>query len=243
MKQRLYSACALLAIAAIGVASMSGQQLTSYDDATSTTTTVTNATGTISQLNYGADGSVQGFLLGTNTLLFFPSNICAGIASLGAAGNSVTYSGTSFTNSGGFTIVEVSSFTNTSTKATFSTSASKPKPAAYGPTSGTVKQLNYDASGDVDAFVFMPSGATTPLLVETGIVKSTALKTALVVGATVSVTGQTQPGLASMCAPAGALSVVEADSLTIGGTNYVITGTNNGIGFGFGGFGPGRGRH
>jgi hypothetical protein len=56
---------------------------------TTTTSTVTNVAGAIAQLNYGADGTVDGFLIGTNTLLTFPARVSGGIATLGAAGNSV----------------------------------------------------------------------------------------------------------------------------------------------------------
>jgi hypothetical protein len=102
-----------------------------------TTTTVTGATGTISQLNYGNDGEVEGFLIGTNILLSFPTNICGG-----TVGNSVTYSGTAVTATSGFESVRVSSFTNNTTKATY-TAPTNSTPSAYGPTSGAVKQLNW----------------------------------------------------------------------------------------------------
>src|SRR5271165_4907457 len=90
-------------------------------DATTTTTTVTNATGTISQLNYDESGEVDGFLLGTDIFLSFPATtVCRGIGSLGVAGNGVTYSGTSRTNSTtSFQSVIVTSFTNNTTQATY----------------------------------------------------------------------------------------------------------------------------
>src|SRR5215472_12984828 len=75
-------------------------------------TTITNATGTISQVNYGTDGIADGFLLGTNVLLIFPGFTTGGIAALGAVGNSVTYSGEAVANSSGFETVTVTSFTN-----------------------------------------------------------------------------------------------------------------------------------
>jgi hypothetical protein len=49
-----------------------------HDDAT-TTTTVTGVPGTISSLNYDENGTIDGFLLGTNILLSFPTDVCGGI--------------------------------------------------------------------------------------------------------------------------------------------------------------------
>lgn len=199
-----------------------------------TTTTVTNASGTIAQLNYGSDGAVDSFLLGTNILLVFPTNVAGGAGTLGAAGNSVTYSGTAITNSSGFQTVRVSSFTNNNTKATYSSSTART--TAYGPTSGTLSQLNYDANGNIDGFVFTPSGGTTNVFVATGSRASTTLQPLLTTGATVSVTGITFPNPSSACSAAGFLTVVDATSLTINGQTIVIAGGAVGGTFG----GPGR---
>jgi hypothetical protein len=84
-----------------------------------TSATVTSVTGTITQLNYGDGGAIEGFLIGTNVLLTFPTNVSGGIGSLGVAGNSVTHSGSAVTSSSGFESVRVSSFTNNTTKATY----------------------------------------------------------------------------------------------------------------------------
>jgi hypothetical protein len=221
--------CAVVLLAAAAIAAPAQTQ--DYTEVTATTTTVTNATGTISQVTYNGDGTVGGFLLGANILLTFPPNVAGGVGSLGAAGNSVTYSGAAPTNSAGFQLVLVSSFTNNTTKASY-TSSTTPATTAYGPTSGSIKLLNYDLSGAVDGFVFAPSGSSTTILVETGPVASTALKAALTVGASVSVTGTTFTAV-NMCTVTGALTVVDASTLVLGGTTYVITGG--------GGFGPGPG--
>ena len=194
-----------------------------------TTTTVTNATGTIAQLNYGGDGEVQGFLIGTNILIEFPMQICGGVTTLGAVGNSVTYSGTAVTATSGFQSVRISSFTNNTTKATYTTPTSTP--AAYGPTSGTVKQRNYSGDGSIDGFLFTAGGST--IFVSTGERASTTLSSLLTVGATVSVTGTTSPHM-SACASTGAIQAVDASSLTIGTTTVVLSG---------GGPGGGRGGH
>lgn len=202
--------------------------------ATMSSSTVTNASGTISQLNYGPGGNVQGFLVGTNVLLIFPGNVAGGVNSLGVAGNSVTYSGTAMTASSGFETVRVSSFTNTTTKATYTAPTSTS--ASYGPTSGTVQQLNYSAGGGVDGFLFNASGSSAPLLVVIGPQHANStLESVLTVGATASVTGNSHTS-----SNTGALTVVRATSLTISGQTFVFSG--RGFPGGFNGSGrPGRG--
>jgi hypothetical protein len=199
------------------------------DDNGAAAVTVTNATGTITQLNYGEGGTIEGFLIGTNILLSFPTNVAGGIGTLGVVGNSVTYSGTSFANSTGFQSVRVTNFTNNTTKATFTSTT--PTTTAYGPTSGTVKQLNYDPNGAIDGFVFTPSSSTTPVFVSTGSRASATLKPLLAVGATVSVTGTTtvNPTITA-CVATGNLVAVDASSLTVGGQTIVLTGSGNGGG-------------
>ena len=95
---------------------------------------------------------MEGFLPGTNILLTFPTNVTGGIGTLGAVGNSVTYSGTAETSTTGFEAVRVTTFTNNTTKVTYSSSTATTTKKAYGPTSGTVKQLNYDAETAVDGW-------------------------------------------------------------------------------------------
>jgi hypothetical protein len=182
---------------------------------------VKNATGAISQLNYGADGSVQGFLIGSDILLAFPTEICGGIGSLGVVGNNVTYSGAESASKSGFKTVLVSSFTNDTTNATYTAPTPKPKTTVYGPTSGTVAQLNYVPGGAIDGFVFSAGGSN--VLVSTGVRASSTLASLLAKGDTVSVTGTTAPAL-SACASTGALEVVNASSLTLGSQTVVIAG-------------------
>jgi hypothetical protein len=209
-------------------------------DATTTSTTVTSVTGAIKQLNYGPDGQVTGFLVGANILLTFPSGICGGIESLGVAGNSVTYSGTEFTATTGFETVDVTSFTNTTTKATYTAPTSNAS-TTYGPTSGTLKQLNYGPGGGIDGFLFTASGGTSSIFVSTGGNASSTLTTLLTVGATVSVTGTTSPSM-SACSTTGTLEAVNPSSLTIGTQTVVFSGGGNHGGPGPGGpGGPGFG--
>ncbi len=207
-------------------------------DAT-TSTTVTSVTGTITQLNYGNGGEVEGFLVGTGVLLTFSSNICGGLSTLGVVGNSVTYSGTAITATPGFESVQVSSFTNNTTKATYTAPTSTS--TAYGPTSGTVKQLNYSSDGSIDGFLFTASAST--IFVSIGHTSSTTLTTLLTAGASLSVTGTTSPSM-SACSSTGAIESVNASSLTIGSTTVVIQNGGNGGGQGgFGGHGGGPGPH
>jgi hypothetical protein len=221
------------------VLGLMGVQAQSESDATTTTTTttVTSVTGTITQLNYGSDGAIEGFLIGSTTLLAFPTNVTGGIGTLGAVGNSVTYSGTEVTTSAGFSSVRITSYTNNTTKVTYSSSTTTPTTTAYGPTSGTVKQLNFNGDGSIESFVFSASGSSTPLLVVTGPGASATLKPLLLSGTTVSVTGTEQAATpTSACVASGVLTVVHASSLIISSQTIVITGGN-------GGFGGGPGHH
>jgi hypothetical protein len=204
---------------------------------TTTTTTVTSVTGTITELNYGNGGEVQGFLTGTDVLLSFPSSICGGVSTLGVVGNSVTYSGTAITASSGFESVQVSSFTNNTTKATYTAPTSGS--TTYGPTSGTIKQLNYAGDGSINGFLFTAS--STSIFVSIGYTSNTTLSSLLTVGATVSVTGTTSPSM-SACSSTGAIESVNASSLTIGSTTVVIQ-TGGFGGPGPGGLGGGHGPH
>jgi hypothetical protein len=206
-------------------------------DAT-TTTTITASIGAIAQLNYGSDGEVQGFLIGSNILLSFPSNICGGLGTLGAVGNSVTYSGTATTATSGFESVMLTSFTNNTTKVTY-TAPTSTSSTAYGPTSGTVKQLNYAADGSIDGFLFAATGTTTPLFIAIAARSTASLTTLLTVGASLSVIGTTSPSM-SACSSTSTLETVNASSLTIGTQTIVFAGGGGNGGFGNGGpGGPG----
>lgn len=227
MKNVLFKAPAMLALS---IVSLYAQR--PFGAASTTSTTVTNVTGTISQLNYGGGGNVQGFLIGTKTLLLFPGNVAGGVSSLGAAGNTVTYSGTAYTTSSGFESVRVTSFTNNTTKVTYTAPTSTS--AAYGPTSGTLKQLNYGPNGGIDGFLFEAQGSAVMIFVTIAPQGTNSTLTPLLtVGATVSVTGTSHTSSVS-----GALEVVRATSLTVSGQTFVL---NGGFGRGSGG-GLGRPR-
>jgi hypothetical protein len=214
MKKRLMiSTATLLAILACGAANALADD---HNNANTTTTTVTAVTGTITQLNYGADGTINGFLLGTNVVLSFSESVCGGIGTLGAVGNTVTYSGRATTNTAtGFETVNVTSFTNGAK--TYTSASPEPAPVAFGPTAGTVGAFNY-SDGGINGFRF------GSVLVVTG-TPSTTLAPLLLAGAAVTVTGTTETE--TTCATVPPLTVVNATSLTFGTTVITINGHNH----------------
>ena len=186
-----------------------------------TITAVTNVSGTIQQVNYSESGGpVESFLLGSNVILVFPGNVCNGVGSLGVAGNMVTYSGNAITYSTGFQTVNVTSFTNNTTKATY-TQPTPAKPSAYPATTGTIKQLNYGNNGAINGFLFSV-GTSTTLFVDIGERPNATLTPLLKVGASVTVTGTVDPPVA--CAPTGTLTEVDASTLVINGTTITLNG-------------------
>ncbi len=186
---------------------------------TVTTTAVGPVHATIVALNFDESGGrVNGFRVGSNVLLTFPKPVCGGVGSLGAVGNSVTYSGNSSAYASGFQVVRVSSFTNGSISYT---PATRTPPAPYPSTAGTIAQLNYSTqNGAVDGFVFTPA-VGAKVYVSLRAVSST-LAALLTAGAPLSVTGTQEA--AEPCAAAGTIAEVEASSLTIGGTTYPMRG-------------------
>jgi hypothetical protein len=195
---------------------LAGSAVTALAEHAPAVTSVGPIPATIMQLNYGENGAVNGFVVGTNVLLTFLKPVCGGIGTLGTVGNNVTYSGTALTSTSGFETVIVSSFTNGSI--TYPT-ATPPKPTAYPATTGTIKQLNYDAeNGSIDGFVFTPTSGPQ-VFVDLEHVSAT-LAPKLTVGTSLSVTGTLEP--APSCAVIGSISTVVASSLTISGTTYPI---------------------
>ena len=217
MKNKMiFSTAALLAMLAGGAANA----LADDNHGNTTTTTVTNATGTITQLNYGADGSINGFLVGTPPILLtFRNSVCGGIGTLGAVGNTVTYSGRATTNTAtGFETVNVTSFTNGAK--TYTSASTEPAPVAFGPTAGTVGAFNY-SDGGINGFQF------GSVLVVTG-TPSTTLAPLLLAGAAVTVTGTSETEADALaCTTVVPVTVVHATSLTFGTTVITINGHNH----------------
>jgi hypothetical protein len=226
LKHRTFiSASALFTIFAAGaVTAMANDSfsdtVTPVGPSTIAITPVGPSTASITQLNYDEGGAtVNGFLIGTNILLKFSKPVCGGLTTLGAVGNSVTYSGMALTLPSGFQLVNVSNFTNG--PLTYPPTATPAKPSKYPLTPGTIAQLNYNPdTGSIDGFVFNPTSGPE-VFVYIGSANPT-LAPLLTVGASVSVVGLMEAPAA--CAPAGAIAEVDASSLTIGAKTYPIRG-------------------
>jgi len=215
-KTRILRPRLALAIAALMVLSVSSVTASSPPNAAMP---VGPVTANILALNYDESGMVNGFVVSTGIVLAFPAAACSGIGTLGAVGNSVTYSGAEETLGSGLKVVNVSSFTNNTTPATYPPGPN-PKPVAYPLIAGIVTALNYSLeTGLVNGFLFTPSGGSV-VLVDIGDFTSSSLRAALSVGTSVSVEGVLlQPGT---CAPAGTTSEIVASSVKIGAKVYPI---------------------
>lgn len=189
----------------------------------SSITSVGPVTGTITALNYDADGrTVNGLFIGaTNTMLTFERPVCGGVGSLGKVDDSVTYSGSEVSFSSGFNSVRVTSYTDGSI--TYSHTTPALAPTRYALTAGKIKALNYDPrDGAINGFFFTPT--TGPeAFVDIGHVNGTVA--GLLAGAVpvaLSVTGAELPP--PPCAKTAPIGVVVASSLTIGGAVYAVGG-------------------
>jgi hypothetical protein len=184
-------------------------------------TTVGPVKGTITALNYDADGStVNGLFIG-NTILTFERPVCGGVGSLGKVDDSVTYSGSEASFSSGFNSVRVTSYTDGSI--TYPNTKPAAAPTAYALTAGKIKALNYDPrDGAINGFFFTPTTGTE-VFVDISRVSSTLA--GLLAGAApvaLSVTGALLPP--PLCAKTAPIGVVIASSLTIGGAVYPVAG-------------------
>ena len=180
---------------------------------------VSNVPGTIAALNYADDGvTVNGLLLTGNVLLLFYKQVCGGIGALGNPKDSVTYSGVSLKYASGFETVHVTSYTDG--KISYPPPA-PPKPSAYGPTTGTIGQLNYSEWGTINGFAFTTSDKNNPVVFVHIGTPSADLVTALTSPTPpVMVTGMLEQ--APQCTQNG-VSEVDANSLSIGGKLFSVT--------------------
>lgn len=193
--------------------------MASYHDK-GTATVVSNVSASIEAYNYDEDGEVNGFMDSTGAILTFNKPVCGGVGSLGAPGNSITYSGILETFVLPPNEVDVSTFSNIITGATYPPPAI-PKPRPYPSTTGTVLQLNYDVeTGTINGFAFSTTSGT--VLVDVGQPSpalAAALSGALKGSATVVGTLEAPP----RCAPVGTVSgEVDASSVNLSGMQYVI---------------------
>jgi hypothetical protein len=216
LKQRTFLHAAALFVVLVGNAVVAMAD----DNNNNAPISVGPVTASITQLNYNdVGGTVNGFLIGTNVLLTFLKPVCGGIGTLGAAGNSVTYSGLAFTFTSGFQTINVTSFTNHTTSVTYPSATTPSKPTPYPLTAGTIVQLNYSENGGLGGFVFEPTSGPK-VLVDVGYANAT-LTPLLKVGAAVSVVG-TMEATPACPPPMGTIPEVYASSLTIGSTKYPV---------------------
>jgi len=186
-------------------------------------TSVGPVTGTITALNYDADGrTVNGLFIGaSNTMLTFERPVCGGVGSLGKVDDSVTYSGSEVSFSREFNSVRVTSYKDGSI--TYSHTTRAPTPTRYELTAGKIKALNYDPrDGAINGLFFTPM-AGPEVFVDLGHVDSAVA--GLLAGAApvaLSVTGAELPS--PLCAKSAPIGVVVASSLTIGGALYPVGG-------------------
>jgi hypothetical protein len=193
-----------------------------WRDANPSLTSVGPVVGTITALNYDADGrTVNGLFIGaTDTMLTFERPVCGGVGSLGKINDSVTYSGSEESFSSGFNSVRVTSYTDGSIKYSHAAPAA---PTAYALTAGKITALNYDPrDGAIDGFFFTPTSGAE-VFVDIGHVNNTVAE--LLAGTppvALSVGGVELPP--PLCPKSAAIGVVVASSLKIGETAYPVGG-------------------
>jgi hypothetical protein len=134
-----------------------------------------SVSGTISQLNYGAEMEVTSFLLNGNTLVTFPPPVGWALNATLKTGESVQVSGYASSTANGMQRIEVQTI-NAGGR-----TLSVPQPGQLNSfnASGKVVQLNYNREGEVDGF-----------LLENGIFAKTPPPAAASLGALVSVGSQ-----------------------------------------------------
>ena len=134
-----------------------------------------STSGVISQLNYGPELEVKGFLIGTNALVTFPPHIGCALGPYLAVGNSVKVDGYATTTITGLQRIDLANFTNLSTGRTFSL----PQPGQFTTYSGSgrIIQFNYNDQGEIDGLILdngvfaktpPPFSATLRSLVQAG---------------------------------------------------------------------------
>ena len=108
-----------------------------------------SVSGTISQLNYGAEMEVTSFLLNGNTLVTFPPHVGSALNSILKAGENVEVSGYSSATQSGMQRIELQ------TISVGGKTLSVPQPGQFTSysSSGKVIQLNYNREGEVDGFL------------------------------------------------------------------------------------------
>ncbi|MGH9582343.1 MAG: hypothetical protein ACRD4O_05360 [Bryobacteraceae bacterium] len=175
--------------------------------------------GAISQLNYGPDGSIDGFVLSGNTLVYLAPVWAMRLSSTIKPGEQVSATGQAVPASSSMRILDAQ------TLQVDGKTLSMPQPGAPAPYigTGTIRQLNYGPQGEVNGFVLQngmiaqmpPFGANANSILKPGMrIGVSGFEEAAPSGATVihvqsiGVNGQTlnfnAPPPAPMGGPAGA---------------------------------------
>jgi hypothetical protein len=157
-------------------------------------------TGTISQLNYGPDGRVEGFVVTPNILVSLPPDWAIEVELLARTGNQVTAIGTFTPAPSGMQILEVQTLTVAGRTLTLA----EPSPPVPYAASGIIRSLNYGRQGEVNGFV-LENGilARTPPM-------GTSDVSVVKPGATISISGFAR-------STPGGRTVVEVQSITANG--------------------------
>ena len=126
-----------------------------------TANNLASISGSISQLNYGAEMEVTSFLVNGNTLVTFPPHVGWALASTLKRGQSVQVTGYGSSTPSGMERIELQTINAGGRTLTV------PQPGQFTSYtgSGKVMQLNYNREGDVDGFL-LDNGvfAKTPTL-------------------------------------------------------------------------------
>ncbi|MGI9071103.1 MAG: hypothetical protein ACR2JB_07230 [Bryobacteraceae bacterium] len=143
-----------------------------------------SASGTISQLNYGRELEVSGFLIGANTLVTFPPHIGCALGSYLTVGNNVKVDGYATTTITGLQRIDMAGFNNLTTGKTFSL----PQPGQFTNYSGSgrITQFNYNNQGEIDGLILNNS-----VFAKTPPPFSATLRSLVQAGSTVSISGYT----------------------------------------------------
>jgi hypothetical protein len=142
----------------------------------------TSISGPISQLNYGPEFELNGFLIGQDTLVTFPPNAGYAIAPFLEVGNTVKAEGYAAKMENGlkrFTPVDLQ---NVTTGKSFTIPL--PREISIYAGAGTVTQFNYNDQGEPDGFVF-----GNGVLAKTPTAFSAILRSLLHPGAPVAISG------------------------------------------------------
>lgn len=139
--------CVLLAGAGLDV--VEAQPAPPPPPATGNPAPLQSVTGTVSQLNYGPEGEINGFVCSNGVLLHIPEDWAPRLENVTHAGQSVRAQGYVMTAASGMQVIDV----QTLSMAGRSFSVVQPsQPAPYAG-NGVIQRLNYGPQGEINGFV------------------------------------------------------------------------------------------